>query len=115
MPLRCAINALQARGADIVRVGMPATQGALSAYYVLASAEASSCLARFDGVRYGALLLLGVYVGILIGPTGTYVGGEGGGTKGAYARARDAGFGREVKKRVLLGTYALSAECVFYS
>lgn len=94
---RTLVSDLQQRGATIVPVSLPSTSYALSAYYVLASAEASSNLSRYDGIRYGKRVDV---------PEGTdlkYAGN-------AYAATRSAGFGDEVKKRILLGTYALSAD-----
>ncbi len=81
---------LQARGAEIVEVSLPHTQYALPAYYIVAPAEASSNLARYDGVRYGLRV-------------------EGNSITEMYENTRAAGFGREVKRRVLIGTYVLSA------
>ncbi|KAG5640812.1 hypothetical protein DXG03_006949 [Asterophora parasitica] len=98
-PVRRAIRSLKARGAVVVPTSMPNTGYALSAYYVLASAEASSCLARFDGIQYGSHVRP---------PPGTDIASSG--TGALYAHSRTAGFGREVKKRILLGTYALSAD-----
>jgi aspartyl-tRNA(Asn)/glutamyl-tRNA(Gln) amidotransferase subunit A len=86
-----ALSDLRARGAETVSVGLPSAEYAVAAYYVIAMSEASSNLARFDGVRYGTS------------------GGEDGNWNEAFARAREEGFGEEVKRRVLLGTYALSA------
>ncbi|KAG5653556.1 hypothetical protein H0H81_012365 [Sphagnurus paluster] len=97
-PVQRVLAALKARGAQVVPVGMPSTLYTLSAYYVLASAEASSCLARFDGVQYGTHVRP---------PVGTDLSTSGVGK--LYAESRSAGFGREVQKRILLGTYALSA------
>jgi aspartyl-tRNA(Asn)/glutamyl-tRNA(Gln) amidotransferase subunit A len=90
---RCreALDALEANGARIREVSLPNTLYALSAYYVIATAEASSNLARFDGVRYGL----------------SDRGGEDLGEM--YERTRTAGFGQEVKRRILLGTFALTA------
>ena len=88
---RAALDALQASGARIREVSLPNTTYALSAYYVIAMAEASSNLARFDGVRYGLRDGSGEDLGEM------------------YERTRTAGFGREVKRRVLLGTFALTA------
>ncbi len=85
-----AAAALEAAGATIERVEVPSVVYGLSAYYLIAPAEASSNLARYDGVRYG-LRVDGEDVGIM------------------NARTRDAGFGPEVKRRIMLGTYALSA------
>ncbi|QRV88793.1 amidase [Ceratobasidium sp. AG-Ba] len=94
---RALVSNLQKRDATVVPVSLPSTPFALSAYYVLASAEASSNLSRYDGIRYGKRVDV---------PKGTdlkYAGN-------AYAATRTAGFGDEVKKRILLGTYALSAD-----
>ena len=84
-----AVNQLQALGAEPVEVSLPHTPYALAAYYIIAPAEASANLARFDGVRYG-LRVAGA------DPTEM------------YQRTRGAGFGPEVKRRILLGTYVLS-------
>ncbi|MBX0303776.1 Asp-tRNA(Asn)/Glu-tRNA(Gln) amidotransferase subunit GatA [Haloarcula salinisoli] len=85
-----AIDDLQAQGASYHEVTLPSVEHAVEAYYVIAMSEASSNLARFDGVRYGKS------------------GGEGNWNE-SFAQAREEGFGEEVKRRVLLGTYALSA------
>lgn len=82
---------LEAQGAETVEVELDSIEHALAAYYVIAMSEASSNLARFDGVRYGVS------------------GGYEGNWNESFARAREDGFGEEVKRRVLLGTYALSA------
>ena len=79
-------------GAEIVEVSLPHTRYALPAYYIIAPAEASSNLARYDGVRYGLRDLP-----------------EGAGLQDMYAATRAAGFGPEVKRRILIGTYVLSA------
>ena len=79
-------------GAEIVEVSLPHTKYALPAYYIIAPAEASSNLARYDGVRYGLRDLP-----------------EGAGLQDMYAATRAAGFGDEVKRRILIGTYVLSA------
>lgn len=86
-PLLTTIRLLRSLGATVQSVSTPLAPHALAVYYTIASAEASSNLARFDGVRYGTL-----------------AEGEG------YEATRGAGFGKEVKKRVLVGSYALSAE-----
>ncbi|MFB6353374.1 MAG: Asp-tRNA(Asn)/Glu-tRNA(Gln) amidotransferase subunit GatA [Halobacteriales archaeon] len=91
-----ALDALEARGAERVSVELPAVEHAVAAYYVIAMAEASSNLARYDGVRYGV-------------SAADETGGYDGNWNEAFARSREAGFGEEVKRRVLLGTYALSA------
>lgn len=79
-------------GAEIVEVSLPHTKYALPAYYIIAPAEASSNLARYDGVRYGLRDLP-----------------EGANLQAMYAATRAAGFGDEVKRRILIGTYVLSA------
>ncbi|MBS0505488.1 MAG: Asp-tRNA(Asn)/Glu-tRNA(Gln) amidotransferase subunit GatA, partial [Proteobacteria bacterium] len=79
-------------GAEIVEVSLPHTKYALPAYYIIAPAEASSNLARYDGVRYGLRDLP-----------------DGAGLQDMYAATRAAGFGKEVKRRILIGTYVLSA------
>ena len=86
-----AIEELEAQGASYHEVSLPSLEHAVEAYYVIAMSEASSNLARFDGVRYGTS------------------GGYDGNWNESFAAAREAGFGEEVKRRVLLGTYALSA------
>ena len=88
-----AIDDLESKGATTETVSLPSVETAVQAYYVIAMSEASSNLARFDGVRYGR-------------------SGEGDGEGNwneSFAAARELGFGEEVKRRVLLGTYALSA------
>lgn len=88
-------TALEEQGVRIVPISLPTTNEALCAYYVLAPAEASSNLAKYDGVRYG-------------------VRGEGSDGKGdvLYSETRGRGFGEEVKRRILLGTYSLSSEAI---
>ena len=83
---------LRDAGAEIVDISLPHTKYALPAYYIVAPAEASSNLARYDGVRYGLREL----------PVGA-------GLQDMYAATRAAGFGAEVKRRILIGTYVLSA------
>ncbi len=85
-----AFDALAAAGATIVDVTLPSLSYALTAYYLIAPAEASSNLARFDGVRYGLRV-------------------NAADTNAMYGATRAAGFGDEVKRRIMLGTYALSA------
>jgi aspartyl-tRNA(Asn)/glutamyl-tRNA(Gln) amidotransferase subunit A len=86
-----ALDGLRAAGCTIERVSLPHTKYAVPTYYVLATAEASANLARFDGVRYG-------------------LRAEDASTLAAmYRKTRDEGFGAEVKRRILLGTYVLSA------
>lgn len=88
--VRQAAEALASAGATVVEVSVPAVTFGLSAYYLIAPAEASSNLARFDGVRYGLRV---------DAPT----------TNEMMVATRTAGFGDEVKRRIMLGTYALSA------
>ncbi|KAF9236084.1 amidase signature domain-containing protein [Melanogaster broomeanus] len=95
--LRTVISGLKAMGASMVSVSLPSTQYALSAYYVIASAEASSNLARFDGIQYG--------LRVPPPPEATHLK-----PSDVYAISRSAGFGKEVQKRILLGTYALTAD-----
>ena len=83
---------LKDAGAEVVEVSLPHTKYALPAYYIIAPAEASSNLARYDGVRYGLRDLP-----------------DGAGLQDMYAATRAAGFGAEVKRRILIGTYVLSA------
>jgi aspartyl-tRNA(Asn)/glutamyl-tRNA(Gln) amidotransferase subunit A len=91
-----AIKVFTADGARIVEIDLPHTDYGIAAYYIVAPAEASSNLARFDGVRYGKR-----------------ESGAGGGSKDAlfdlYASSRARGFGPEVQRRIMLGTYVLSA------
>lgn len=86
------IAMLKAAGAEIVNVSLPHTKYALPTYYILAPAECSSNLARYDGVRFGLR-----------------VTEEGDSLNDLYERTRAAGFGAEVKRRILIGTYVLSA------
>ena len=90
--VRQAIDALARLGCDVRRVAMPHTRYGLATYYLVATAEASSNLARFDGVRFA----------LRKQPLG-------GDLQAMYGSTRDAGFGAEVKRRIMLGTYALSA------
>jgi len=88
--LEAAFEALRGAGAQIVDVKMPSMSFGLTAYYLVAPAEASSNLARFDGVRYGLRV-------------------DAKDLNAMYGATRAAGFGDEVKRRIMLGTYALSA------
>ncbi|GAB7013180.1 Asp-tRNA(Asn)/Glu-tRNA(Gln) amidotransferase subunit GatA [Halolamina salina] len=97
---RDAIDELEAQGAETVEVSMPSVEKAVAAYYVIAMSEASSNLARFDGTRYG---LNAVEAGDADDLS------EAGNWNEAFATAREEGFGPEVKRRILLGTFALSA------
>ena len=86
-----AVEVLRGLGAEIVDIGLPTTDLAVAAYYVVAPAEASSNLARYDGVRYG------------------YRCTEPKDLRDLYTRSRGEGFGAEVKRRIMIGTYVLSA------
>jgi aspartyl-tRNA(Asn)/glutamyl-tRNA(Gln) amidotransferase subunit A len=86
-----AVETLEQQGAEIVDVALPHSAHAIPVYYLIATAEASSNLARYDGVRYG-----------FRAPDAATLGEM-------YDRTRDRGFGPEVKRRILLGTYVLSA------
>ena len=85
-----AIAMLKERGAEIVEISLPHTKYALPVYYIIAPAEASSNLARYDGVRFGERV------------DGTHL-------DDLYINTRTQGFGKEVKRRVMVGTYVLSA------
>ncbi len=89
--VRQAIAQLEAQGAQVVPVSLPHTEYAVAAYYIIATAEASSNLARYDGVRYG-------YRAPQVDDLGEM-----------YRATRAQGFGSEVKRRIMLGTYVLSA------
>jgi len=86
-----AIATYRELGAEIVEVSLPHTDYAVACYYLIATAEASSNLARYDGVRYGVRV------------------DDGEGLVNMYQKSRAAGFGDEVKRRIMLGTYALSS------
>ncbi|WIW71485.1 Asp-tRNA(Asn)/Glu-tRNA(Gln) amidotransferase subunit GatA [Anaerosinus gibii] len=88
--VRAAIKQFEDLGAEVVEVSMPHTKYAVSAYYLIAPAEASSNLARYDGVSYGARV-------------------EGTDIVDMYKKTRSEKFGEEVQRRIMLGTYALSA------
>ena len=88
--VRAAVAVLEAAGAEIVEVDMPHTDYGLATYYIVAPAEASANLARYDGIRYGAAVREGDVIS-------------------DYRATRERGFGAEVKRRLMLGTYALSA------
>jgi aspartyl-tRNA(Asn)/glutamyl-tRNA(Gln) amidotransferase subunit A len=89
--VRTAVEHLEGLGAELREISLPHTDYALSTYYVIAPAEASANLARFDGVRYG------------------YRASESDGLIDHYGRTREEGFGAEVKRRIILGTYVLSS------
>src|SRR5438105_445486 len=86
-----AIEAYRDLGAEIVDIDLPHAKYAIAVYYIIATAEASSNLARYDGVRYG------------------FRAEEAPGLRDMYRKTRDEGFGAEVKRRIMLGTYVLSA------
>ena len=88
--VREAVAALEAAGAEIVDVSLPHTEYGLATYYIIAPAEASANLARYDGIRYGHAV-------------------RDGDVLANYRATRGTGFGTEVKRRIMLGTYALSA------
>jgi aspartyl-tRNA(Asn)/glutamyl-tRNA(Gln) amidotransferase subunit A len=85
------IEKLKGLGAEIIDISLPHTEFAVAVYYIIATAEASSNLARFDGVQYG------------------YRSEKGKSLYEMYTKTRGEGFGAEVKRRILLGTYVLSA------
>jgi aspartyl-tRNA(Asn)/glutamyl-tRNA(Gln) amidotransferase subunit A len=85
-----AVKQFERLGAEIVEISLPHTDYAVATYYIIATAEASANLARFDGVRYGARV-------------------DGADPIELYSRTRGAGFGAEVKRRIILGTYVLSS------
>jgi aspartyl-tRNA(Asn)/glutamyl-tRNA(Gln) amidotransferase subunit A len=88
--VQAAVKQLEKLGAEIVEISLPHTEYAVAAYYIIATAEASANLARFDGVRYGARV-------------------DGADPIELYLKTRGAGFGPEVKRRIILGTYVLSS------
>ena len=88
--VRDAIKVYESLGADIMEISLPHTEYALPVYYLIAPAEASANLARYDGVRFGLRV-------------------EDGGMLDMFLKSRGRGFGAEVKRRIMLGTYALSA------
>ncbi len=89
--VRAAVDELSRAGAEIREISLPHTEYAVATYYLIATAEASSNLARYDGVRYGRRAAAAT------------------GLTDMYYRTRSEGFGAEVKRRILLGTYVLSA------
>jgi aspartyl-tRNA(Asn)/glutamyl-tRNA(Gln) amidotransferase subunit A len=88
-----ALDVLRDRGAVLVDIDLPHARYAIPVYYLVCTAEASSNLARYDGVKYGVRAAVGVNDGL----------------KAMYSKTRDQGFGAEVKRRIMLGTYVLSA------
>lgn len=89
--LQLAIAKLTDMGAEIVEISLPHSEAVVSAYYIIACAEASSNLSRFDGIRYG------------------YRADNTNGLDDLYSKSRAQGFGAEVKRRIILGTYVLSS------
>jgi aspartyl-tRNA(Asn)/glutamyl-tRNA(Gln) amidotransferase subunit A len=89
--VRTAVAKLESLGAEVIEISLPHTEFALSTYYIIAPAEASANLARFDGVRYG------------------YRAKGTNGLLDHYGKTREEGFGAEVKRRIILGTYVLSS------
>ena len=89
--VRAAVRHYESLGAEIVEVSLPNTEHAVGVYYIIATAEASANLARFDGVRYG------------------HRAADATGLLDHYGRTRAEGFGPEVKRRIILGTYVLSS------
>jgi aspartyl-tRNA(Asn)/glutamyl-tRNA(Gln) amidotransferase subunit A len=89
--VEAALQQLEAAGAELVEISLPHTKYAVAAYYIIATAEASANLARYDGVRYG------------------FRAEEARTLAELYRRTRDEGFGAEVKRRIMLGTFALSS------
>lgn len=88
--VQVAVKQLQSAGAEVVEISLPHTDYAVATYYIVATAEASANLARFDGIRYGLRV-------------------EGADPIELYSKTRGAGFGAEVKRRIILGTYVLSS------
>ena len=88
--VQAAVKQLEQLGAEVQEISLPHTDYAVATYYIVATAEASANLARFDGIRYGLRV-------------------EGADPNELYMRTRGAGFGAEVKRRVILGTYVLSS------
>jgi aspartyl-tRNA(Asn)/glutamyl-tRNA(Gln) amidotransferase subunit A len=89
--IQAGMRRLEELGCAIVPINLPHTEYAIACYYIIATAEASSNLARYDGVRYG------------------FRSGEDGDLRDMYEKTRDRGFGAEVKRRIMLGTYVLSS------
>jgi aspartyl-tRNA(Asn)/glutamyl-tRNA(Gln) amidotransferase subunit A len=86
-----ALQALEGAGASVIEVSLPHLSHAVATYYIVATAEASANLARYDGVRYGRRAAGATDLGTM------------------YGRSRDEGFGAEVKRRIILGTFVLSS------
>ncbi len=88
--VQAAVKQLQSLGAEIIEISLPHTDYAVATYYIIATAEASANLARFDGIRYGQRVDAADPISL-------------------YGKTRGAGFGAEVKRRIILGTYVLSS------
>jgi len=88
--VQTAVKQLEKLGAEVVEISLPYTEYAVATYYIIATAEASANLARFDGIRYGLRV-------------------DGDDPIELYSKTRGAGFGPEVKRRIILGTYVLSS------
>ena len=88
--VQAAVRQFEKLGAEIVEISLPHTDYAVATYYIIATAEASANLARFDGIRYGARV-------------------DGADPIDLYCKTRGAGFGAEVKRRIILGAYVLSS------
>jgi aspartyl-tRNA(Asn)/glutamyl-tRNA(Gln) amidotransferase subunit A len=91
LAIEASVSKIAGLGCEIIEISLPHTRYAIPTYYIIATAEASSNLARFDGVRYG------------------FRAADARTLAEMYRRSRDLGFGAEVKRRIMLGTYALSA------
>jgi aspartyl-tRNA(Asn)/glutamyl-tRNA(Gln) amidotransferase subunit A len=92
---KSTLRLLEASGAKIMPISLPNTKHALSAYYIIAPAEAASNLSKYDGVRYGSRSAVSDGAGDVL-----------------YSQTRGEGFGDEVKRRILLGSYTLSSEAI---
>jgi aspartyl-tRNA(Asn)/glutamyl-tRNA(Gln) amidotransferase subunit A len=90
-----AVTLLKSQGAEVIQVSVPLTQFAVPIYYLIATSEASSNLARYDGVKYGYRAQFGSLAGVTLDQF--------------YSKTRGEGFGSEVKRRIMLGTYCLSS------
>ncbi len=88
--IELAVKQLEALGAEVVEISLPHTEYAIATYYIIATAEASANLARFDGIRYGSRVDAADPIAL-------------------YSKTRGSGFGPEVKRRIILGTYVLSS------
>jgi aspartyl-tRNA(Asn)/glutamyl-tRNA(Gln) amidotransferase subunit A len=107
--ITAALDTLAARGATLVEVQLPHAGYAIPVYYLVATAEASSNLARYDGVRYGFRAAPGTQHSAPSTAPGTAPSTPHSALSTMYAQTRERGFGPEVKRRIMLGTYVLSA------